>query len=117
MPHGDVAGEAAEGLAQRGDESRLVLPALVARCGVASHPVVADALPRGSHVASTIVTSARRRTCARTQDAQQTSHPGSSRGVKRSVKRQDLSWVSESVARATCRMRIRQAASRARAHA
>ena len=51
--HGDVAGEAAEGLAQRGDEPRLVLPALVARCGVASHPVVADALPRGSHAAST----------------------------------------------------------------
>ena len=53
MPHGDVAGEAAEGLAQRGDESRLVLPALVARSDVASHPVVADALPRGSHAGST----------------------------------------------------------------
>jgi hypothetical protein len=37
VPHGDVAGEAAEGLAQRGDESNLMLPA---RCRVACHPVV-----------------------------------------------------------------------------
>ncbi len=72
MPHGDVAGEAAEGLAQRGDEPRLVLPALVARCGVASHPVVADALPRGSHAGSTHVDVTDAPELARgVQDAQQ----------------------------------------------
>ena len=61
VPHGDVAGEAAEGLAQRGDEPRLV-PVLAARCGVASHPVMADALPRGSHVDVEVTWVAERRT-------------------------------------------------------
>ena len=49
MPHGNVAGEAAEGLAQRGDES-----SLAARCGVASHPVMAVALPRGSDAQASV---------------------------------------------------------------
>ena len=46
MPHGDVEGEAAEGLAQRGEESSLVLPA---RWSVALGRV---ALGRGTHQAS-----------------------------------------------------------------
>ena len=37
VPHSDMTGEAAECLAQRGDETRLVLPA---RCRVAAHPVM-----------------------------------------------------------------------------